>query len=154
MGINKKVVVIIIVLLVVIAAIYFYFNKNKPAQTLQGNPTSNNPSQASQDGNNPRLLSTKPDPLEGALISADEIIELRFNKALENGPELKLKIEPEIKFETKLSSDKKTAKIYPQRPYDLGMTYTLFLSTEAKFEGGGRLKGEFFHFHTIKYRGI
>lgn len=103
----------------------------------------------------PQIISTKPDPLEEAIVSATEVIEITFNKPLENKGEFKLKIDPNIDFKIELSSDRKTAKIIPENPYELGKTYTIFIGTETKFDGIGRWGEEkIFHIKTIPYRGV
>lgn len=107
------------------------------------------------DKNIPAIVSTKPDPLEGAIITASEEIEISFNKTLENEGEFKLRIDPEIPFKIQLSSDRKTAKIIPQVPYELGKTYTLFIKSDTKFDGIGQWGQEkIFHVNTVRYRGI
>lgn len=103
----------------------------------------------------PTIISTKPDPLEGTIIKADEIIEITFSHPLENEPEFRRRFDPEIEYKIEVSSDKKVVKFIPEKPYELGVGYTLFISPETKFEGGGKLDGEkTFHFSTIKYRGV
>lgn len=122
----------------------------------RGNSTSEPPSSTPTPASNqPRIVSTNPNPLDGAIITADQIIELIFSHPLENAPELKLRIEPKIDYKVELSGDRKTAKITPTRSYDLGVSYTLFIMPDSKFDGGGRLEGEkVFHFQTIRYRGV
>lgn len=111
--------------------------------------------QPSSQPDTPRLISTKPNPLEDTIIAADQIIEITFSHALENIPEFKTKIEPKTDYKVELSGDRKTAKIIPALPFELGTTYTLFIMTDSKFEGGGRLSQELnFHFRTVKYRGF
>lgn len=103
----------------------------------------------------PHIVSTKPDPLEEAIISATENLEITFNRPLENVGEFKVRIDPKIDFKVELSGDRKTAKIIPVKPYELGTTYTLFIGTETKFDGVGRWGEEkIFHFRTVRYRGI
>lgn len=103
----------------------------------------------------PRIVSTKPDPLEDTIVSATDIVEITFNRPLENVGEFKSRIEPKIDYTVELSGDRKTARIIPKKPYELGATYTLFIGTETKFDGVGRWGEEkIFHFRTIRYRGI
>ncbi|MBI3109598.1 Ig-like domain-containing protein [Candidatus Daviesbacteria bacterium] len=103
----------------------------------------------------PRIVSTKPDPLDETIVSSTETIELTFSRPLENVPEFKIRIEPKTDYRVELSGDRKTAKIIPVSPYELGTTYTLFIMADSKFEGGARLvREEVFHFRTIKYRGF
>lgn len=103
----------------------------------------------------PKIVSTKPEPLDNSVIPAQGAVEVTFNRPLENIGEFKVKIEPEIKFKTELSGDRKTAKIIPEEPYQLGTTYTLFIGPETKFDGVGRWGEEkIFHFKTIPYKGV
>lgn len=138
---NIKLIIFIIFIIVIILG----FRQDKP---------SSSPPPASQP-DAPRLISTKPDPLEDTIIAADQIIEITFSHALENVPEFKTKIEPKIDYQIELSADKKTAKIIPEALFELGTTYTLFITQDSKFEGGGRLPQELnFHFRTVRYRGF
>lgn len=113
------------------------------------------PTQTNRQNESPRIISTKPDPLEDNIISATDTIEITFNRPLENVGEFKLRVEPKTDYKVELSGDRKTAKILPVKPYNLGTTYTLFIGTETKFDGVGRWGEEkVFHFRTIKYSGI
>lgn len=103
----------------------------------------------------PTIVSTKPDPLEEAVISATEQIEITFSHSLENEDQFKNRLEPKVDYKIVLSQDRKTVKIIPQKPYDLGSTYTLFILPDSKFDGIGQWgKEKIFHFKTIKYRGV
>ena len=103
----------------------------------------------------PQIVSTRPDPLENAIVSGTETVEITFNRPLENVGEFKFRMEPEIEYKIELSQDRKTAKIVPVKPYQLGSGYTIFIGPETKFDGVGRWGEEkIFHFRTITYRGI
>lgn len=103
----------------------------------------------------PRIISTKPEPLEDMIISATDIVEITFNRPLENVGEFKSHIEPKIDYKVELSGDRKTAKIIPAKPYQLGTTYTLFINPDTKFDGVGEWRQDkTFHFKTITYRGV
>lgn len=149
MSIKKAAVLIIVVLF-----LGFILSKNyQQKPTLS---TSSEPKKAVVSENKkPKIVSTKPDPLEEAVVSAADIIEITFNRPLENVGEFKNRIEPKIDYKVELSGDRKTAKIIPVKPLELGLSYTLFIGTETKFDGVGRWGEEkIFHFRTIKYRGI
>lgn len=147
---NKKRVVILIVAIIVIAVIFL----RKALSRSESQSKAVSVPQQTQE-NKPQITSTKPDPLEEAIVSANEIIEITFNKPLENKGEFKLRIEPKIDFKIELSSERKTAKIIPVKPYELGKTYTIFIGTETKFDGVGRWGEEkIFHVKTINYRGV
>ena len=64
-------------------------------------------------------------------------------------------MEPDIEIKAELSGDRKTAKIIPVKPYELGTTFTLRIGPETKFDGVGRWGEEkVYHFKTIKYTGV
>lgn len=108
-----------------------------------------------QTTDKPQIVSTKPDPLEQTIIPATQIIEITFNRPLENVGEFKVRIEPKIDFKIELSPDRKTAKIIPIKPFELGASYTLSIGSDTKFDGVGPWgETKDFHFRTITYRGI
>lgn len=147
----KKLVVLIIIL-VGIGIAGFLVSKGTSKNTSPS-PTSASSQPSSTDS--PRIVSTKPEPLEEAIVSATEVIEITFNRSLENVGEFKSRIDPKIEYKVELSSDRKTAKITPSKPLELGATYTLFIGPDTKFDGVGNWGEEkIFHFKTIKYRGI
>ena len=126
------------------------------SKSTQPQPTGEAENKPEQSSNKEvRIISTKPNPLEEAVIFATEQIEITFSHPLENEGQAKFRMEPKIDYKIVLSQDKKTAKIIPQKPYDLGTTYTLFILPDSKFDGIGEWKQEkIFHFQTIKYRGV
>lgn len=147
----------VLILLLSGSVIFLNQKGNKPAkepnfypaqtETQTPTPTSKNKS--------PAIVSTKPDPLEEAIISANEIVEITFNQPLQNDPEFRRRFDPLIDYKLQISSDRKTVKFIPSKPFELGITYTLFILPDTKFEGGGKLEGEkTYHFSTIKYRGV
>ena len=147
----KYKIILAIILVSGLLALFVYPKLNK--KTAPVNPASS-PLPVTQ-ANSPKIISTKPEPLEEAIVAADQIIEIAFNRPLENVGEFKSRIEPKIEYTVELSSDRKTAKILPAKSYELGTTYTLFIGPESKFDGIGRWGEEkIYHFKTIKYRGI
>ncbi len=153
----KSLKVKIIILLIVTGLVFFLgrtiFQKKEVQTNTPASTTA--PTQSNQPNEPPKIVSTKPEPLEESIISAAEIIEVSFNRPLENRGEFKLRVEPKIEFEIELTQDRKTAKIKPLKPYELGRTYTLFIGPETKFDGVGRWGQEkVYHVRTIKYRGI
>ena len=132
------------------ATTFLWKNRTAVAPPSQPSPSST-PSQSDK----PQIVSTKPNPLDETIVSATEIVEITFNRPLENVGEFKSRIEPKIDYKVELSGDRKTAKIIPAKPYQLGTTYTLFIGTETKFDGVGRWGEEkIYHFKTITYRGV
>lgn len=105
----------------------------------------------------PTLISTNPTNLgQGeSVLWAMQPIELTFNLPLVNGPEVKQRIEPKIEYQVELSDDKKTVKIIPTQPLPLGTGFSLYISSETKFDGNKTLDRDYiFHFQTIKYNGV
>ena len=147
----KKIITFIIIITVIIFII-FLLKSRSPAAPSSTPPTPTPPVSALEK---PQIISTKPDPLEDNIVSATEIIEITFNRPLENVGEFKSKIEPKIEYSVQLSDNRKTAKIKPVKPLELGITYTLFIGTETKFDGVGRWGEEkIYHFKTVKYTGV
>lgn len=94
-------------------------------------------------------------PTQQGTIMADQTVEITFNTPLENGDEVKHKLEPTTDYKIKLSDDRKTAQFIPQKPWTLGTTYTIFIQPETKFAGKKLFNKEFiFNFRTIEYRGV
>lgn len=142
---KKKILVGGLLLILFAVTFYFWLASDRKSENLN--------SQAQNEP--PKIVSTKPDPLEESIVPANEIIEIVFNRPLENVGEFKSRIEPEIKYKTELSGDRRSAKIIPEKPYELGTTFTLFIGPETKFDGVGRWGQErVFHFKTIPYRGV
>lgn len=149
-----KLAVLIVILTVVIFIVVKPKITNQVKLSSEQRNQSSIPSQITQD-DKPQIVATKPEPLEEAIITASEVVEITFNRPLENVGEFKVRIEPEIDYKVELSSDRKKAKIIPAKPYNLGTTYTLFIGTETKFDGVGRWGEEkIYHFKTIKYTGV
>lgn len=110
---------------------------------------------AVQQIDKPVVASTVPSPLEEAIIVPTQVIEITFNLPLENAGEFKNRLEPKSDYTVKLSDDRKTAKIIPNPLFALGTTFTLFILTDSKFDGGKRLDHELiYHFKTLEYKGV
>lgn len=105
--------------------------------------------------NNPELLSTNPSPLNDIVILPNQTIEFTFNLPLENAPEFKHQLIPAAKYKMELSGDRKTIKLVPDPVFQLGISYTLTIKSEAKFAGNRTLgKSYEYHFRTIEYKGV
>jgi hypothetical protein len=112
-----------------------------------------------QQTNNPeeiQVVSTNPKNLDGATILPNQSIEITFNRALENEPETKRQWDPEdTDVKTELSTDRKTVKFTPNKPFILGQGYTLTIKPDTKFDGKKTLgKDLIYHFKTISYSGV
>ena len=144
-----------ILIIVLLGAVFALFRlqpstpgKSKPTPLVSSNPNPKNNEQ-------PRIVSTIPDPLDQTIIPASQVIEISFNKPLQNVPEFKVRIEPKVDFKVELSSERKTAKITFIKPLDLGAAYTLTINPDTKFdEVGDWGQTKDFHFRTVRYRGI
>lgn len=146
----NKLLVVFITIIILGGGLLFALKEDRKETT----PSQSNTKPVTQN-DPPQIVSTKPDPLENNIIAAIDTVEITFNRSLENVGEFKSRLEPEIKYNVELSGDRKTAKIIPAKPYELGTTYTLFIGTETKFDGVGRWGQEkIFHFRTIKYSGV
>lgn len=143
----------LLILAVIILGLFVIVNVSPRSKTDSIQPAVENPSPTQSDS--PKILSTKPNPLEEAVLGANDTVEITFNRSLQNSAEFRVRIEPKIDFKIELSSDRKTAKIIPLKLYELGTTYTLFIGTDTKFDGVGAWGQEkIFHFKTIRYRGV
>jgi len=147
---KKSITIIIVIIIIIIAFLWKGHVSVVPTPSpLPSKTSSPSPSEK------PQIVSTKPDLLEDTIISATDIVEITFNRPLENVGEFKVRIEPKIDYKVELSGDRKTAKIIPTKPYQLGTTYTLSIGPESKFDGVGRWGEEkIFHYKTIPYRGV
>ena len=145
----KKKLTILVVIITVTAAGLLWLKTNQPL--TPSSSTTTPPTQTDK----PQIISTKPDPLENAIIGANEIIEISFNRPLENVGEFKSRLEPKIDYKVELSPDRKTARIIPNKPYELGASFTIFIGPDTKFDGVGAWGQEkIYHFKTIKYTGV
>lgn len=144
----KFFVIFLVIIILVIAGLMW---KNKTVPPSNSNKATSAPSSSDK----PQIISTKPNPLDENIVSANETIEITFNRPLENTGEFKLRLEPKIEYKVELSGDRKTARIIPLKPFFLGTTYTLFIGPETKFDGAGRWGEEkVYHFKTITYKGV
>lgn len=150
MGKRYSVIIVIFLIFLIISLLFLKGNlfSNSPNLPPSSTPTSS-PAEVA------KIISTKPDPLNDAVIPADTFIEITFNKPLQHATEFKHRLEPQIDYQIELSADKKTAKIIPAQPYELGAEYTLSVLFQTNFEGGEKLSEEkVYHFKTVKFRGL
>lgn len=153
---NKKILIFIVALFLVFligkVGISGYFSPKVVENFEPGNVPSQPSPEASADV---KLLSTNPNPLHEAILLPTQTIEITFNFPIENRGEFKHTFEPDAERQINLSDDRKTVIISFPKPLELGVSYTLFIKNDTKFDGGKRLNGEsVFTFHTIKYNGI
>lgn len=142
----------LIVGIIILISLFFTLRQKETKTASPGQPEV---SATVSENDPPQIVSTKPDPLENNVVSADQVIEITFNKPLQNSGEFKLRIEPKIEFSINLSGDRKTAKISFPKPLELSTTYTIFIGPDTKFDGAGAWGMEkIYHFKTITYRGV
>lgn len=151
---SKQLVVAILVILGIILTFFFLRGTKQSDPSLSAAKNNSQPTVVSQN-DPPQIVSTKPDPLDKTIITADQIIEITFNRPLENVGEFKVKIEPKIEFKLELSGDRKSGRIIPAKPYELNSTYTISIGSDTKFDGVGNWgQDKSFQFRTIKYTGV
>lgn len=155
---RKKLIIGAIITMIIITSGIVLIRKTGRETNSVNTTASVQPSPVISEKDPPQIISTKPDSLintDDTIVSADEIIEITFNRSLENEGEFKVRIEPKTDFKIEMANGRKTAKIIPLAPYTLGSTYTLFIGPETKFDGVGRWGEEkILHFRTVRYRGV
>ncbi len=146
----KKIAIFVLILLIILG--FWYFTQKKETPAISTKPEIK---QTVSVNDPPQIISTNPDPLEDNIVSSNQTIEITFNRPLQNSGEFKLRIEPKLDVKIELSSDRKTAKIIPVKPFELGVTYTIFIGPETKFDGVQNWGQEkIYHFRTVSYRGV
>lgn len=107
-----------------------------------------------ENSNEIRVVSTVPENLHNSTILPNQTIELTFSEQLVNVPETRWSISPSADIKAELSDDRKTLKLIPNKPYDLGNGYTLLIKADTKIEGKGNLDRELIYsFKTIQFKG-
>lgn len=150
---KSLILAIFIVVLIVLGGFFIYRSDSRNKETVA--PSTAAASAAPSEKDSPAIVSTKPDPLDKTILPSTQEIEITFNRSLENVGEFKVKIEPKIDFKLELSQDRKTGRIKPAKPYELGTTYTIFIGPDSKFDGVGEWgQTKTFQFNTIKYSGV
>lgn len=116
----------------------------------------NEPNGLSQNQSpNPHVVSTNPNPLENTTIVPTQELEITFSHPIENKGEVKYILDPIANVSIRLSDDRKTIKVVPVKPFNLGQGYTLSIKQDTKFDEGKRQDGDaVFHFTTIPYKGV
>ncbi len=102
----------------------------------------------------PQVVSTIPDNLDQSTILPNQTIEIHFSQPLENLPETRWLIEPSADIKAEVINDRKTLRLTPNKPFNLGQSYTLFIKGDTKIEGKKTLEKEYqYHFKTIEFKG-
>ncbi len=155
-NIKKIIIAVIVAVGAILIFIFQHGLYNQPvSQNINSLQQTTNKPQPANSNEEPKVVSTKPDSLDGSTILPNQVIEITFNRPLENVGEFKNRIDPKSDISIKLSNDRKTAIITPQKPYALGGGFTLFILPDSKFDGKKTLgKDIIFHFNTIGYKGV
>jgi hypothetical protein len=151
LSLKQKIIGIITVIGIILILIFqggLYSKSTASVEKLEDKTTTT-------QSENPEVASTNPSPLEKAIIWGMQPIEITFNLPIENIPELKYKLEPEADMKVELLNDKKTIRFTPNKPLPLGVSFTLTIPSEAKFDGKKTLGQDYqVHFKTIEYKGV
>lgn len=146
-----------LIIVVVIVGIGLFAYKNIPSNSTTQTSTASPAVQETKviQTDTPQIVSTKPDPLDEAVVIPTQVVEISFNIPIENIGEFKYELTPKAKYKSKLSDDRKTVILTPEPTWPVGTTFTLNVSPLTKFDGGKRLKDGFIiHFKTIDYKGV
>lgn len=148
----KQKIAIVSILILIITSIVLFKKEIFPFQPQKLTP------QVSQE-EKLKIVSTSPDPLEGATILPTQYIEVTFSKPLFVS-EFKHRLDPEVDHEVKVINGRdhafgSTFRIIFKKPLELGSGYTFFILSNTKTEEGIGLEHDFiYHFSTISYRGV
>lgn len=101
-----------------------------------------------------KVVSTNLSEGDVSVISPTQDIEITFNKPMVQD-NTRISMDPKIGYRTELSSDHKTIKIIPDKPFDLGKDYTLTIKSGYGTDTSEHLDSDqVFHFKTISYNGV
>lgn len=124
--------------------------------TMLGSSTQNTspPVTTSTPSDEPSIVKTIPDNLDQSTILPNQTLEITFSHTLVNLPETRWEIQPSVDIRSELSDDRKTLRLIPNTPFNLGQGYTLFIRPDTKIEGKRLLEKEYiYHFKTIEFKG-
>lgn len=149
----KKQIILGVAILVIMVIVIYKVGLLKK-ENLMYQPEIN----SEQKSDDLKIISTNPEPLDGAVILPTQNLEIKFNK-LVSVSEFKHMFDPELEHEVQADYDKisntTTVKIIFKKPLDLGSGYTLFVLSDTNSEDNSRLGNEYvYHFSTIKYKGV
>lgn len=153
-SLKQKIIIIVTLAGAILIFIFQHglYSKPQPISPSSPKPTLEVQISPSEE---PKVISTHPDNLDGTTLLPTQIIEITFNRPLENVGEFKNRLEPKTNYEVKLSDDRKTARIIPNPTFKLGAGYTIFILPDTKFYGKKTLGREIiYHFNTVSYKGI
>ncbi len=115
-------------------------------------PQRNNTQDTTQN-NQFRIVSTSPNPLDGATLLPNSSIEITLSKPT-SVSQFKYHFDPEIPNNIEPQNDP-TFKIIFTKPLELGQGYTLFIDEGTVSKDGEKIDRTYtYHFSTIKYSGV
>lgn len=146
MDVKKKIIIIVIAVSALLIALFAKGLGSTPQPVPETKQT---------ESQVPLVVSTNPSPLDNATVLPTQVLEITYSHPIENPGEIKYSIDPPIDVKLTLSDDKKTIKVTPNQPFNLGGGYTLVIKGDTKFDGGKRQDGDkVYHFATISYKGV
>lgn len=158
LSLTQKIIAAVIAIGVILIAIFQMGLGGMGFPVVEQSQESRVRSQEIPESADPQVVSTNPAPLKEkkeVTILPTQVLEFSFNRPLENVPETKITLEPTHDFKVELSEDRKTVKVIPVKPFELGQGYTIFIKSDTKFDGGKNLGSDTdFHFTTISYKGV
>ncbi|MBU1031999.1 hypothetical protein KKE03_03730, partial [Patescibacteria group bacterium] len=92
---KQKIIILVVIFGVIVI---FFFLRGTFSKPQSQKPVEQKTSPTQSQNESPRIVSTKPDPLEDTIIPATATIEITFNRPLENVGEFKLRMEPKIDY--------------------------------------------------------
>ena len=147
MSSKAKVIAVLVALGLLLIAVFssgIYSNSHEQAENTG----------VQQADGKPMIVQTNPKDLDQSTILPNQTLEIYFSEPLENVPETRWSVEPQADYKAELSDDRKTLKLIPNTPLNLGQSYTLFIKAETKIEGKKTLDKEYqYHFKTIDFKG-
>lgn len=145
---NKLIALIVGIGLALIAIFFVGFGGSS------GVPEGPEPQVETADSQSVRIVSTNPNPLEGATILPNQAVEITFSEPMVNDLS-RVKLEPEGKVNISVKGDHHILEIKPIEPFKLGQGYTLTILSGYGSDTGKKTDQDFvFNFKTIDYNGV
>ena len=146
---KEKIIGFIVAIGLALIAIFFV-GFGKPSNVPEGPE----PVTESVNSESVQVVSTNPNPLEGATILPNQAVEITFSEPMVNDLS-RVKIEPEGKVNISVKGDHHILEIKPIEPFKLGQGYTLTILSGYGSDTGKKTDQDYiFHFKTIDYNGV